>query len=1135
MTALLERLNASRRFARSVYAPHKLALRQSVPSALRAVGVTAPAPQMMSASRSVAPWVLGNTAPRVIAAAAPVVTRAEAVPPGAARRPNALAVDSVALEPQPATPLEPQEPQYLEPQELQYLEPQGSQYLEPREFSNPDLLLEDTTFSDAPLEFAPDPSPEVAAPANLAPSEPLELAADVVANPSLEQRVETLSAQTLLDQPSADPDPIRVQPNASQKPSAEPIAPALRVTETQVMTEPRLSMPEARVLAAAPQGAAAERLESVRENESDFERSPEHARAVDASVIPQTLAAAPAQPLESQPTIVELVSIESQPAAPDLEGLGNAPVTSAPVANEPVTSAPVANEPVTSAPVANEPVTNEPVTNELSTKKSAPLETLQASPAPEVIAPSVAAPVSLEVAADQPTPSPAPIQTTVRGRVIEEFQARPPRNMPPRNLNLRVAEPAAAPEPAASETPRRSPEEWARLLRQRFARPGDEAFDDAPVPQAPETAPQAPETARLEAAPGDSQTVTTATASLEQAAAALEGQASPSLTPALTTESSEPLSAESIRERSQSALQAIPEDMSQRTPRDWGLALIRRYASVDEAAAIGIEAYRDPNDPAPTPAAVQASSLSTALPSSPRVVSSVPISSRTASDSTASSNMTVSSRLIAPALPESAVSPARRFVAPRTAVSSTAPSVKAIAPLPIAPVQAGLVQTQPVAPQPSPAPLEQPSRTPEVAPQIPASLDSSRPASSLFVRPLLEDQDPAVDVPLRPTLETENFAASQIDVAPVDVNDAQIARAAISERPASDVAPSVTPRATALPDMPAATPSLEPVTLSGATRRFLEPLVGFDPNEVSVYSGEAASRLTRDLRADAAAQDGAVLLPDASNLETPAQLGLLAHELIHAARQQQSASQPQPDAVTTDSTLENTNLEISALAQPALETPHSLDSAPRRFVPAVGSSDTRSARQPSSVGQPIRFSNAVRQSRAPLLSDINSFESEEDRARAAEARVVQIARAESLSADPTIPDAAPSWNGLPAPWESLPSFESSPSDDGVVSLIGAGLSPQGWGGSATTTNPAGYGGSVSSSNPSASNSVATNAGSSASSSSSANSAAQAAEVGRELPEAAGAAAGGQDLEQLAKQVYDVLKRRLQSDRRRGGL
>ena len=171
----------------------------------------------------------------------------------------------------------------------------------------------------------------------------------------------------------------------------------------------------------------------------------------------------------------------------------------------------------------------------------------------------------------------------------------------------------------------------------------------------------------------------------------------------------------------------------------------------------------------------------------------------------------------------------------------------------------------------------------------------------------------------------------------------------------------------------------------------------------------------------------------------------------------------------------------------------------------------------------------MRQSSAPLLENISSYASEEDRALAAEARVVQIARTESLSADPTINTAAPSWNGLPAPWERLPSFETRSTDEGVVSLIGAGLSPQGWGGSATTTNPVGYASSVSSSS----------AVSSVSSGSSAMTAApQAAEVGRELPQVGGVAAsasGGPDLEQLAKQVYDVLKRRLQSDRRRGGL
>ena len=82
MSTLLERLNASRRFARSVYAPHKLALRQGVPSPLRAVGVTAPL------------------------ALAPVAARAVFVAPARAVTRDAALV-SPALRPNPAT-LEPQ-------------------------------------------------------------------------------------------------------------------------------------------------------------------------------------------------------------------------------------------------------------------------------------------------------------------------------------------------------------------------------------------------------------------------------------------------------------------------------------------------------------------------------------------------------------------------------------------------------------------------------------------------------------------------------------------------------------------------------------------------------------------------------------------------------------------------------------------------------------------------------------------------------------------------------------------------------------------------------------------------------------------------------------------------------------------
>ena len=1011
MTALLERLNASRRFARSVYASHKLALRQSVPSALRAVGVTAPAAPVSSASRSVAPWALSNIAPRA-ASVMPVATR-DAAPLGAVLRPR-----SSVLEPQLVTNLEPQGSANLEPQGSANLEPQGSANLEPQQ--EPAFLTVSAPLESVPLESAQEQNLELAAP----PSELPELDGDVIA--------QALTAQTPLEQPLARA--ALTQADSSD----EPVAPAMRATESQPPATIALAAlavnPSARAIA-----ASLGLVRETREHAPILDPLPELERVEDASPMSETLAASPVQP---------------QLAAPDPQ-------------------------------VAEAALTAQDAT----TLEAAMLEASPASIAfePELIAPSVAA-TNLEVAApsvaDEPAPSPDPIQTPARGRVIEEFQARPPRNMPPRNQSPRAAEPEPA---TVSATPQRPPEEWARLLRQRFAQPGDEAFNNAVTPAAPTA---------LEAASSHSSPPAASSKPSANIVAPLAGQAAASSTSAEGSSD-----AQIIRERSLAALQAIPEDMTKRSPREWGLALIRRYTSADEAAAIGIEAYRDPNDAAATQTPPSEPAQSVA----PRTTVPGPVPSSSASSSPEQA---------VPIVSDAAAHSARRFVAPRI-VSSTASGLGTVAPsLSAQPVQPASAQRSAA----NSTPLEQSGSALEAAPPIPAPLEPNRPAIA---------SDSSVDAPLETVIVTAPQTAAALDSAVLD--NAQLARAAITASsdasPSANPSPSIAQNDTALP----IAPPLEPVRLSGATRRFLEPLVGFDPNEVSVYTGEDASRVTRDLRADAAAQHGAVLLPDASNLETPAQLGLLAHELIHVAQQQRSA--PAPNA-TLEPALESP-------VRSALESTRPFEAVSRRFVPAVGSSDTRSPAPSSSAGQPDvtsqfsnpkQSSNAVWQSSAPINQGISNFTSEEDRARTAEARVTQIARTAPLSSMPASaePTNAPaSWNGLPAPWESLPSLESSPSDDGVVSLIGAGLSPQGWGGSATTTNPSGYGGSVSSSNPAGSNG--------STSSSSTSSVAQAAEIGRELPAEASGAAAAPDLEQLAKQVYDVLKRRLQSDRRRGGL
>jgi hypothetical protein len=297
-------------------------------------------------------------------------------------------------------------------------------------------------------------------------------------------------------------------------------------------------------------------------------------------------------------------------------------------------------------------------------------------------------------------------------------------------------------------------------------------------------------------------------------------------------------------------------------------------------------------------------------------------------------------------------------------------------------------------------------------------------------------------------------------------------------RSSSDSASSLEPSQSAVQPPPAP----ERIELSGSARRFLQPLVGVDPADVPVLTGEAVRDFTREQRADAAALEGAVLLPEATNLESPETLGLLAHELVHVAAERQA----------------------------------------RRFV--------------APNAEPLSGSSAREGASVPVLGGDAAWRSEEERAQRAEARVARLAREGLVSDQPSIaqnPAAAleARWGGLPAPWQPLPDLPSVPtspataptgaqsSAPGVVSLVGAGLDSGAWGGAATSSAPsAGVAG--------ASPATATNSSFGA----------QFAQSERDGAEETGGEQGSQeqDIGALAKQVYAVLKRRLQNERNRNG-
>ncbi|WP_182482760.1 DUF4157 domain-containing protein, partial [Calidithermus roseus] len=84
-----------------------------------------------------------------------------------------------------------------------------------------------------------------------------------------------------------------------------------------------------------------------------------------------------------------------------------------------------------------------------------------------------------------------------------------------------------------------------------------------------------------------------------------------------------------------------------------------------------------------------------------------------------------------------------------------------------------------------------------------------------------------------------------------------------------------------------AAPLAPPTPLADSARRFLEPLLGFDPSEFAVYRDPTADRIAWAHRADGVNIGQAVFLAAGQQDGDPRTLGLLAHELTHAARRRE--------------------------------------------------------------------------------------------------------------------------------------------------------------------------------------------------------------------------------------------------------
>jgi uncharacterized protein DUF4157 len=266
------------------------------------------------------------------------------------------------------------------------------------------------------------------------------------------------------------------------------------------------------------------------------------------------------------------------------------------------------------------------------------------------------------------------------------------------------------------------------------------------------------------------------------------------------------------------------------------------------------------------------------------------------------------------------------------------------------------------------------------------------------------------------------------------------------------------------------------VVVPTGTRRFLKPLVGIDPASVPIRTGQEAAEIAAVHTADAVTIDETVVLGSGHVGESPQQLGLLAHEFTHVARQRQPGFIP-PIARNSGS---------RPSAKPSVM--HMDEEALARRVEA-------------------RVMHAA-ETAPPDAVDINSTETPEDIVSGIDETSTQSA----LSPEGEPAAAVDQWGGLPAPWEPFPDWVSALQEKSASIP--------------SRTVEAGPANFISVSAPAVSAPIV-----------------QRAEVGRSLsdeePPAPAPATQAEtpkpvapDLDVLAKQVYAVLKRRLDAERRR---
>jgi hypothetical protein len=209
----------------------------------------------------------------------------------------------------------------------------------------------------------------------------------------------------------------------------------------------------------------------------------------------------------------------------------------------------------------------------------------------------------------------------------------------------------------------------------------------------------------------------------------------------------------------------------------------------------------------------------------------------------------------------------------------------------------------------------------------------------------------------------------------------------------------------------------QPEQLSSRTRRFLRPLVGIDPASVQVHRDAQAARLTNAYHADAMTMGDAIELPPGNASETPGTLGLLAHELTHVARQRNPGFVP-PILQTTNQAQGRAQVPAQNLATADEETLALQVERQVRRAAGLGAAYI--------VGPPLAggLGGGVVDMSAGGLGGLESATTLPAQDATSSLPSVPLASSEPIETRRVANDP---WNGLPAPWEPLPGWLTMPS------------------------------------------------------------------------------------------------------------